>query len=380
MPRVELSPAGDRYRAGNLLIRHATEEDDEALQQILRDNPMQGWIRLALTRSPSYFAGENLMGRSRVVIGEDNAKGGAIVGMYHTHFLPVFVNGKPVLASYLGELRVNPAYRNRPSIIKQGFASIRPLNRPEADQAAIWFTSIASDNHRARRLLESDHADLPRYKPVGELQTLAISVRHGQPPKRLRQATRSDIPAICEFYNRHASRYHFAPYLEPAWLESISDSKGLTIEDFWLYELEGKLQACVAIWDHRAFKQTLVQGYRFPLNRLRPAYNLMAYLQGKPLLPKPHRNLESVYLAFFACTPNAENQASSLLKEGLYIARSKQAKIGLIGFGAAHPLMAKLTSALSPTIYRTCIETVSWKDEKSIKPGASNVQPEIAIL
>ena len=380
MTQVEISSGGDRYRTGNLLIRHATLADDQALQQILRSNPMQDWVILALERSPSYFAGENLLGKSRAVIGEDMARDGSVIGMYHTNFLPVFVNGEVVQAGYLGELRVNPAYRNSLRILKHGFASIRPLNRPESEQTAIWFTSIASDNHQARRLLEAQHRKLPRYIPVGELQTLAISVRHGRQPELLQQATPVDIPALCDFYNQLAARYQFAPVLEPSWLDTDSATKGLTIEDFWLYKPHGRIEACIAVWDQRAFKQAVVQGYRFPLELLRPAYNLFAYLQGKPLLPSSGSRLESVSLAFFAITPTAQSQTAQILREALHAASRKNARIALLGLASANPLLPVLCASLHPTIYRTCIETVSWYEGTPRQLDGSYVQPEIAIL
>ncbi|MEN8180073.1 MAG: hypothetical protein ABFS39_15835 [Pseudomonadota bacterium] len=380
MARVYISPGGDCYQAGNLIIRHATPADDEALQQILRDNPMQGWLRLALERSPSYFAGENLLGRSRAIIGQDAAKDGAFIGMYHTAFLPVFVNGEVVQAGYLGELRINPAYRNSLRILKHGFASIHPLNRPDANTTAIWFTSIASDNDTARRLLEAKHRKLPRYSPVGELQTLAISVRHGKRPKLLRRATQADTQRICNFYNRQAAQYNFAPNLDPSWLSDSAASKGLRIEDFWIFEDAENIEACIAVWDQRPFKQAVVQGYRFPLNHLRPVYNLFATLQGKPLLPKSGCQLESVTLSFFAISSKAEKHTLKILREALYVAGMKNARIGLIGLSAANPLLPVLRISLKPTIYHTCIETVSWMDKESMRLNDSRVQPEISLL
>ncbi|MDJ0807225.1 MAG: hypothetical protein QNJ78_10370 [Gammaproteobacteria bacterium] len=380
MNQIQISPNGDRYRAGNLIIRHATPADDTGLQKILKANPMAGWIRLTLERSPSYFAGENLLGTSRVVIGEDATRPGESIGMYHTTFLPVFINGEKRQAGYLGELRVNPSYRNRLSILKHGFNSIRPLNRPESDATKIWFTSLASDNHRARRLLEARHPSLPRYQPLGEIQTLAISVRQRRRPKLLQAARRADIPRLCEFYNRQASRYQFAPCLEPAWFTHLSPAQGLGIEDFWLLKNNGDIQACIALWDQRTIKQTMVQGYRFPLNILRPLVNLNMYLQGRPLLPRSGRLVESVILAFFAIAPSAEPDVLVVLREALHIATEKNAKIGLLGLSIGNPLLPRLSKALDPIIYRTCIETVSWPEEASTQLDELLVQPEIALL
>lgn len=380
MAWIEISPKGDRFQAGNLLLRHATAVDDAALQLLLRNNPMQGWLRLALERSPSYFAGEGLFSSTRVVICEDSAASGAIVGMYHTAFLPLYVNGAKLQAAYLGELRVNPDYRNRPRILKHGFASIRPLNQPEADKTAIWFTSIASDNLPARRLLEARHRQLPRYTPVGEMHTLALSVRHGRQPELLQQATPADIPALCDFYNLQAARHHFAPCIEPTWLEQLSPTKGLGIGDFWLWKDQQRLRACIAVWDQRGFKQAVVQGYRFPLNLLRPAYNLFAYARGIPSLPASGRRLESVILAFFVIDPAVQSHALPILREALEIAARKHARIALLGLAETNPLLPAAVASLHPTIYRTCIETVRWPEQPALSLDHWIVQPEIALL
>ena len=369
------------YLAGKLIFRHAEERDDPALQRLLSDNPMQGWVRLSLRRMPSYFASEALIGKSRTVIALDSERENEVVGMYRTTFMPFYYNGSLIKGGYLGELRVNKAYRNRLRIVQQGFDSIHPLNLPESASTTIWFTSIASDNFKARRLLEAKNSRLPDYTPVGELLTLAISVRRGKRGSMLQTARQADIPAICQLYNRQASHYQFASHLDPEWLRGLTGSKGLSLEDFRVYrDDDGGIQACVAIWDQRAIRQVVVEGYRPPLNRLRPLINLFAALSGKPKLPPENSRLEHIYLAFFAFTESAEQHALALLQEALHIAKGKQADSALLGISASNPLLPILRTRLHPVVYTTCIETVSWSDIKQPDIQISMVQPEIALL
>ncbi|MCU7884359.1 MAG: hypothetical protein KZQ82_09190 [Candidatus Thiodiazotropha sp. (ex Lucinoma annulata)] len=380
MAEATICQNGVLYRAGNLIYRRANRADDKALNQLLRDNPMQGWLTLSLERKPTYFASENLIGKSRTIIALDASKDEQVVGMYRVAFMPMFVNGKYIQVGYLGELRVNKAYRNSLRILKYGFDSIHPLNQLESADTSVWFTSIASDNYSARRLLEAKNRSLPCYTPVGELLTLAISVRHSKQPMLLQPATKDDIPGICELHNRQMAKYNFATYLDPNWLSSLSATKGLGIEDFWVYKIGQGIQACIAIWDQRSFKQVVVQGYRFPLDRLRPLYNLGAYLLGKPLLPKKGSQLESVYLSFFSISPEAEKHAVNILQEALYISGLKKAKTGLLGLSDCDPLIPALRAALNPVVYKTCIETVDWANRKSAPLNSAPPQPEIAIL
>lgn len=374
------APVNDTYRAGNITIRRATAADDGALRQVLRDNTMQGWVRLALEREPSYFAGGDLAGHDCVVIGEDRRHHGAIVGMYHVAFMPAWVNGEPVPVAYLGSLRINPGYRHRFGLLKHGFASIRPLTAPDSTAARYWFTSISSDNEVARRLLEANRPGLPRYTPVSELHTLAMSVRHAQRPALLRAARPADVPAICDFHAQQARGYQFAPRLTPGLLNRLCDSGRLSIGDFRLLEDRGTIAACVAVWDQRRFKQACVRGYRFPLNYLRPAYNLYAWLRRRPPLPRPGKRLDSVYLAFFGLAPAAHGIASEILREALHSVRALGGRIGLLGLAGDHPVRPAVEAVLHPAVYRTWIETVSWQDPDGTPLHGAPAQPEIALL
>lgn len=341
---------------------------------------MQGWVRLSLQRMPSYFTSEDLIGKSRTVIALDAEKDNEVIGMYRTTFMPFYYNGRLVKGGYLGELRVNKAFRNRLRILRHGFDSIHPLNLPESATTPIWFTSIASDNFKARRLLESNNPRLPSYTPVGELLTMAISVRRGRRTTLLQTAQQGDIPSICQLHNRQASRYQFATHLDAEWLHGLTGSQGLSLEDFLVYRDAEGIQACIAVWDQRTIKQVIVQGYRPPLNRLRPLVNLFATLIGKPKLPAPNDRLEHVYLAFFAFTKRAEQHAVHLLQEALHIAKEKHADTALLGVSAGNPLLPRLRARLHPVIYTTCIETVSWNDIKQPEHHEAMVQPEIALL
>jgi hypothetical protein len=218
MIRDNRAQKSEPFRVGALIFRQATGADESALQQLLKDNPMQGWVTLSLQRSPSYFASENLGGKSRTLIAYDRSCNDQVVGMYRVVFMKTHIGGKPTLSGYLGELRVNRRYRHRMRVLRYGFESIRPLNVPESATTLNWFTSIAIDNDAARRLLESNNPKLPQYSPIGTLWTLAVSVRRGVTPRLLQPATESDITPICQLYNRAAAHYDFSPFLDPDWL------------------------------------------------------------------------------------------------------------------------------------------------------------------
>lgn len=367
------------YRTGNALFRCASSADDIELRAILRANDMDSWVNLAFEREPCFFAGENLMGSSTAVIALDEAAQQAPIGMYNCSLLPVHINGHAAFAGYLGGLRVNRQYRRRIRILKDGFASI-PRLVPNQEKMSCWFTSVGQENSQARRILEADLKDMPKYRLVGAMDTLAFPTRHGKDRGLLHQATRRDVPALISFFNQQASAFQFSPVLTEAWLLSLNGEQGLMLDDFWLLKDGDELSGCLAIWDQRKFKQTVVRGYRFPLKQFRSAYNLLAAIRGKLSLPAPGEKLEQVFISFFALSARAQNRAADVISEALLRASEKNAAIATLGLSDRNPLSSVLQTALHPDSYRTRIETVTWPQADIAKLDARPPQPEVAVL
>ncbi len=367
------------YQSAGVIFRLASSGDNAQLKMALRVNAMDSWVRLSFEREPSYFDGEALMGLSYTVIACDENQPALMVGMYSCAFLPVHINGVATRIGYLGGLRVNQQYRHKIRILKGGFASI-PKLISEQSTIPFWFTSVASENVSARRLLETGLKGMPIYRAVGEMETLAFNTRQGKLQGLLQQATRDDIPALVDFFNRQATRYQFSPVLSPEWLQGLSGDKGLVLSDFWLAKNGTDIQACLAIWDQRAFKQTVSQGYRYPLNALRGLYNLYAGVTGRVKLLKTGKKLEQIYLSFVAFEHLDDTLPVQIIREGLALARKKGAEVAIIGLSVDNPLLAMLKQSLKPGIYRTCIETVNLRGDSNPNLNGLPPQPEVALL
>lgn len=367
------------YRVSGVIFRKALPCDDENLKAALRDNVLDSWVRLSLEREPSYFDGEALMGKSFAVMACDEHQPDSMIGMYSCAFLPVHVNGVSKYVGYLGGLRVNQQYRHKVRILKNGFASIKSLV-PNIGTTPFMFTSLATENAHARRLLEAGLKGMPVYRPLGDMETLAFNTNQGKLQGLLQQAVPQDVPALVDFFNRQAAHYQFSPVLTKEWLLSLSGDKGLSLGDFWLAKVGTDIRGCLAIWDQRAFKQTISRGYRFPINVFLGAYNLFASVSGRVKLPAPGNALEQVFMSFVAFDNLADAFPIKVVREGLARAREKGAEVGVLGVSAENPLAAILKRTLKPSVYRTCIETVTWPgDLKPILNGCPP-QPEVAVL
>jgi len=367
----------DYYSAGGIEYRRAGIEDDAAIREILRSNEMDSWVSLSFEREPSYFDGENLMGHDISVIALRRDMPNDVVGMYSMATRSTHINGIPTETGYLCALRVNRPYRNRLSIVKNGFFSAKVI----AKKPYIpWFTSVAIENKPARRLLEANLNGMPKYCPVGEMETMAISTNQGKSRKLLVSASPSDIPSLADFLNRHAAAYQFSPVVTEAWLRELSGKPGLKISDFLLLKSGANIHGCIAIWDQRGFKQIVARGYRFPVNVFRASYNRIARLTGRLILPSIGDQLQHVFLSFFALDKDIGESADDVVKEALLIAKDRGANAGTLGLSTKNYLGDTLKNNLHASIYRTYIETVTWDDGLDWKLDGRPPQPEVAIL
>lgn len=368
----------DNYRAGGVIFRKAGEADDAILKSVLSGNAMASWVSLSTEHEPSYFAGTELFGVTTPIVAETEKSPASVVGMCSWSRMPVHVNGREVTAAYLGELRVMPKYRHRLSIIRGGFHSVQVLSEGQGS-AAFWFTSLAGENLVARRLLESRLKGMPLYQPRGEMVTTALSSRLGKNRGVLQQAQVADLPALVAFYNRQASQYHYSPVLTETWLSGLTGRNGLMLSDFWLLKDGDTIRACLALWDQRQFKQTVVRGYRFPLNVLRRAYNLFAGVTGRVKLPAVGEQINYIFISFLALDEQTLPMAADIISEALYKIGKRGADMGMLGLSPVNPVLDKLSRFPQET-YHTCIDSVDWPELKPAELDTRAVQPEIAIL
>jgi hypothetical protein len=372
------------FRTNKLCYRIATSADDKTLRSILRQTPMTSWVSLSTEHEPSYFASTNIFGQRTTIICQTNDRFGTTVGMCSYTSFPVHINGNKKSACYLAELRVLPGFRHKSGIVKNGFRSVSKIAGTLVD-GAHWFTSIASENKVARRLLEANLKGMPSYRPEGELVTIALSTRSAKQSVQMLQARKEDIPELVKFYNNQARQYQYSPVLSEDWLRNLGGDNGLRLQDFYLLKEKESVRACFAIWDQRDFKQAVVRGYRFPLNIMRLPYNLFAQLAGRVALPGIGSCINYVFIAFLAVTESAQPRIQEIIATALGLAKLAQAEVAMLGLSSRNPCLKSL-DAFPKQTYESHIESVHLSSKQRIQDRAglfsqqAIIQPEIALL
>lgn len=354
-------PAGPRLRA-------VGPGDDEAIRALLHRRPMAGAIRLALTRDPSFAAAAEAEGeRHACCVVEDG--GGRLLGFGSRSVRRVYHRGRPVLVGYLAQLRADAGAFSR-RFLKAGFDYL--LAQRHDDEAAFDLTTIVADNRPARRLLERGLPGLPRYRPLAEIETLVVATGRWPPralprPRARRLEVRrlgsADLPAVVAFLGEELRSRPFAPVwsageLRPGELCPGGATRGFSAADLWGIEEAGELVACGGIWDQRAFKQAVVEGYAPWLGALRPLVNAGLRTVGQPALPPPGSRLALAYVTALAVRGPEPERALALIEVLRRAARHRGLDQLVLSLVTGDPLLGPLRRRFAARPYRSLLYAV----------------------
>ena len=339
---------------GRMRFGIATQSDDAEIRRLLRENPMAGAISLSLEREPDYFADADLEGEAKQTIiareGERVVCAGSCVVRER------FVNGKPCRVGYLGGLRLDARWAGRFDILRRGYGFFREVQA--AAPADFYFTSVASDNERARWFLERGLPGMPKYEFVGEFVTVLLSTRGRG---RGAGAHEEDVPAeeVVALLNEHNRRYQFAPFWTEAGLKAL-EPLGLRPGDFYV----GRNSVGVVgagIWDQRVFKQTVIRGYATPLRQARPVLNFAGRLARGVRLPKVGETVANALVVNLTGAGKPEPMVQ-LVKALLGIAEGRGVEMLTLGLAANDVRLAWLQKYFRGREYRSRLYLVRWPE------------------
>lgn len=367
-----------------MLAEVARPEDDVDIRRLLREVPLDGAIRLTLEREPDSFAGGAIQGDTHQVIAVREGPGGALLGFGSRSILEAWVNGRSARIGYLSQLRVDGRRARTGFPLLRGYALLRELHRDGA--VPFYVTTIVEDNTAARRVLEACLPSMPRYQLLGRLVTLVLPVhrvgrtRRAEPSRE--RGSRETLPEIADFLDRNGSRRQFAPRWTLARLLSTRRCRGLRAEDFIVARRSGRIVGCLARWDQRAFKQTVVRSYGARLRLLRPVINAAGPWIGVPRLPSPGTELRSAFLSHVAVEEDDPGTFLALLEDAFRDAAGTDVDCLVLGFSEDHPLLPVTTGFVRGRRYRSLLYAVHWEDGAEAVRSLDGRVPhlEVAIL
>jgi hypothetical protein len=368
-----------------LTFEAATEATEPQLRRLLRDNPLTGDIHISLEREPNAFHAAGISGDQFQMMLAFGGEPKELIASGGRFELETYINGTAQRIGYFGELRAQGGLKARRKLLLGSYRKMRQFH--EAGDVSYYLTTIIADNHRARRLLEAGLGDMPAYQPLETMVTFTIPTRLGA--RRRRQSSCPVVPGsdqqlanVVTKLAEHGARYQFHPVWTEEILCSATRCRGLAPDNFLLCQDGDKLRSCLALWDQRSFKQTVIRGYSPRLGRVRPLLNIVAPLIGRPRLPFPGAKLESAFLSHVAVNEDDEESLVALVAAGCEHAIRKNLDYVMISFAERNPLANVIRKRFTSHEYVSVIYVVFWED------GAEAVSmldgriphPEVAIL
>ena len=354
----------------------ADETQDADIRRLLRENPMRGAVSVSFEREPEYFRGTGLAGgKDQAIVAYEH---GRLVCMGRCTRRDSWVNRRVTRTGYLGELRLDDKAQRRFAIVRDGYRFFA-----ERQEDELLFTSIAADNERARRLLESGLRGLPAYDFLGELETLLVAVPRQPRPTKLRvaRAIPEDMPALVRLLNLHGQRYQLATVWTEERLRALA-GKGLPLERFLVATDGGGMVACGALWDQRSFRQTVIREYAGVIGLARPLLNVARRLLGHPRLPAPGAMLAQAFLSPLAFSDGAETLLPDFVEAFFPMAVSLGIEWVTLALPAGDVRLTTLRRRFSTRTWSSRIYHVRWPDQPAYDFAAAcpRFLPEVSLL
>jgi hypothetical protein len=368
----------------DLTFAAATEATEPGLRRLLRENPLTGNIHVSLEREPNAFHAAGISGDSYQLMLASSGEPRHVIASGGRFELAAWINGSPQRIGYFGELRAAGGLRTRRQLLLGSYRKMREFH--DAGNVRFYLTTIIEDNHRARRLLEAGLGDMPTYRPLETMVTFTIPTRLGarrlSRSHHLHQAGPDQREAILDRLARHGRRYQFQPVWTQEALTSATRCRRLAPEDFIIWPSQEGVRACVALWDQRAFKQTVIRGYAPKLARARPLLNLVAPVMGRPRLPAPGARLESAFLSHLAIDEDDSEALVALVAAGCRVAARRGIDYAMVSLPNRHPLASVIRKRFPCHDYVSMIYLVFWEDGRDDADALDDriPYPEVAIL
>jgi len=357
----------------------ATRDDDAAIRRLLRENPMRGAVCVSFEREPDYFLGADLAGgEDQTIVAFSDSR---LVCMGRCTRRECWVDGAARRVGYLAELRLDPTARGRFGLLRDGYEFFHALQHDAP--AGLYFTSIAADNERARRLLETGARGLPAYGFLAELDTLLVAVPRRPRATKLRVecATPKRVPDLLRVLNGHGERHQLAAVWTVEQLRALEQC-GLPLDRFVLSLDGNEVVACGALWDQRTFRQTVIHGYSRSLAFARPFVNAASHIFRTPHLPRAGSVLAHAFLSPLAFADGAESVLPDFIEAVFPLAAQVGVEFLTMALPTTESRLPALRRRFSTRTWRSRLYRVDWADRGAVEIRESGAAflPDVAFL
>ena len=318
-------------------MRPAAASDNDGLLAMVRSAPMKGAVNVYLERSPDYFALSRVRpGDTRVNVIEDDD---GVVGCMTTSVCRASYKGRPLQVMHWGDFRVAGSAQRSGGGVALSYFGKDYMAARDVDVAIV---EMLEGNKAVRQLALKCQPPENRIISAGFYEIYQIVPHKGllrSDRQGIRRARPDDLKEIAGLLAGFYQDYYAVPEFSADWLQDLfSRHPDFQVDDMWVVERHGRLEACSAIWDQSAIRRTVIEevpGHRrfvkFLYDHLGPAFGLEPFPQkGKPF--------GSINLCLIGCIRGRERALRDLFRQQMdWARRHKQVQYVQVAFHEKEP-------------------------------------------
>ena len=354
--------------------------DDPEIRSLLQRNPVQGRVEVSYEREPNYFLGCRASGDfSQVIVARQNETG-ELAAVACRAVRQMFLDGMEEQVGYLSQLRVDDRFRGR-WLVSKGFRYLRDLHEDGRAPGGYLATITREGKTASGILVALARSHFPRFEPLADVSTVAISVSRKRVKRCSRvetsDATRDELDEVVAFLREVGRHRQFFP----VYTRDDLDGQGTaapSVSEFVLARRAGRLVGVLGLWDQCAFKQAVVRGYAPAFGRIVPIYNALMKLRRRPGVPAVGERIRFVF-ASAVCVANSDEEAFSAL---LAHAHNRAATGGfdylMIGFATRDPFL-EAARRYTNIEYHSTLYGVHWSVARGYRERLDDRTPYVEI-
>jgi len=345
------------------IVERAKASDAGQILSIIEDIDFNGKISLLFTRRPDPITSFRHEGEQVDTIVCREKEKGKVVGFGNCSVNTVYINGGPVKIGYLFGLRISRAYRRVAKVIHKGYEFFHRMYKDKG--ISLFILSILKENTHAKSLLERPRKSIPLHKVISHYRLFTIPTGKGKTNPRFRKATKSDVPSIVQFLNKHGKKHNLFPVINE--LDIIDEKyKGVTYDRFCIMRDEqGEVLATGCLWDQSSYKQYVIKRYSGIYKLLNVCPSLFT-LFGYPKLPREGGLMRFFTLSFWQVKDDDPTVFKSFI-DNVRLAERRY-NYFIVGTTEQNPLMEVLEGYKSVSL-DSLIYSVIWDDMPDLYPS-----------
>ena len=320
------------------------------------DDGFGGDIAVKFTRDPDPFASLLAEGSDVVLPVARDRSTGRLVGMGACVIRDAWVNGGARRVGYLTGLKALPEFRGWLRLIPQMYAFLREQS-PGVD---CYVTTILTANEMARKLLERERPNMPRYRFVGGYTTHSFRVSRAWEERRVDGGRLDDVVRPWG-----DGRFNLASAGVPP---SVTDADVRVFRD-----RSGAVLAWCAVVDQRAAKQYRIMRYGGVYERLS---RLPLHWAGYPRLPRAGAVANHVSIVGLGAVGDDPRLMRSLLR-GVG-AEFRDRDFVMVGVADGHPA-AEALGRMRTVTYESRLYDVAF-DDRCLQLDGRPIALDVAYL